>query len=200
MSVLSARTRQKAWDIALAVSITVLAWLLQLTVLSNFTFQGAFCNLPLTMTILWGFVFGSRMPGIHPDELRLKGASEIFFHQLTSGSFSGLLFGAFFAAIASASLPIYPLSYPLIGWICGYFSLKKINPETLLCIPLVLLATVLADFITAFQLAITGHADVFSHLAQIALPEALLNALIAPFVYFPMLRWHDFNRTEPVSS
>lgn len=196
MSVLSMRARQRAWDIGLIVFVSSLAWILQLTVLSNFTFQGAFCNLPLTMTILWGFVFGSRMPPILPDELRTKTSKEIFIHQLSSGSLSGFLFGAFFAAIYSSALPIYPICYPLIGWIAGYFSLKNINPETLLCIPLVLLATVFSDFITAFQLALTGHADVFPHLAQIALPEALLNALIAPFVYFPMRHWHDFARQE----
>jgi len=196
MAVLSMKTRKKTWDIALTVFVAFLAWILQLTVLSRFSFQGASCNLLLVMTILWGFVFGSRMPIILPDELRTKSARAIFLHQLASGSTSGFLFGAFVAAIYSSNLPVYPICYPLIGWITGYFSMKNINPETLLCIPLVLLATVLADFLTASQLMLCGYADVFPHLAQIALPEALLNALIAPFVYFPICHWHDFDRAE----
>lgn len=200
MAVLSMRAREKAWDVALAVFIAGLAWLLQITVLSYFSFQGAFCNLPLTISILWGFVFGSQMPPLLPDELRTRTSKAIFLHQLSSGSVSGLLFGAFFAAIYASVLPIYPVAYPIIGWVTGYFAMKNLNPETLMCIPLVLLATVAAEVITALQLFITGHADVFPHLAQIALPEALLNALIAPFVYFPMWHWHEFNRSEQGAS
>lgn len=196
MSVLSMRARQKAWDIGLTVCVSTLVWILQQAVLTNFTFQGAFCNLPLTMTILWGFVFGSRMSPILPDELRSRSVKEIFLHQLSSGSFSGFIFGAFIAAIYSSMLPLYPVSYPIIGWVTGYFCMRNVNPETLLCIPLVLLATVLADFIMAAQLILCGHADVLPHLSQIALPEALLNALIAPFIYFPMRHWYDFNRSE----
>ena len=193
MSVLSMRARQKAWDIALIIFVSALAWILQLAVLSSFTFQGAFCNLPLTMAILWGFVFGSKSPAIRPEELRTRTAKEIFVRQLGAGSVSGFLFGAFIAAMYSSALPLYPVSYPIIGWIAGYFSLRKVNPDTLLCIPMVLLGTVFADFVTAFQLVLTGHADVFPQLSRIALPEALMNALIAPFVYFPMRHWLDFS-------
>lgn len=200
MAVLSMRTRKKAWDMSLAVCLAFFAWVLQLTVLSNFTFQGAFCNLPLTMTILWGLVFGSPMPPITPDELRVRSAKQIFLRQLGSGSVGGCLFGAFFAAVYASMLPVYPISYPIIGWVAGYFNMRNLNPETLICLPVVLLATVFANFITAFQLVATGHADVFPHLAQIALPEALLNALIAPFVYFPLRRWHDFANAERIGA
>lgn len=192
MALLSSRARQRTWDVGLTVCVAGLAWFLQTTVLNDFSFQGAFCDLPLVMTILWGFVFGSHLPPIGPDELRTKSAREIFLHQAASGSLTGLLFGAFVAAIYSSVLPIYPVTYPVIGWVCGYFSMRNLNPEALMCIPVVLIATVAAEIAMAFQLFLTGHADVFPHLAQIVLPEALLNALIAPFVYLPMRSWHDF--------
>ncbi|SRR5579875_220825 len=192
MALLSSRARQKAWDIGLTVCVAALAWFLQTTVLNELAFQGAFCNLPLVLTILWGFVFGSRMPPILADDLRTRSAREIFLHQAASGSGSGLLFGAFIAAIYSSVLPVYPLCYPVTGWACGYFCMRNLNPEVLMCIPVVLVATVAAELMMALQLHMTGHAGVFPHLAQIVLPEALLNALIAPFVYFPMRSWHEF--------
>ena len=200
MTVLSERARVRYWQIGAAVCIALLSWILQITVLNNFSFGGAVCNLPLTMTILWGFVFGSQVPQLSPDKLRTKSVGAVFAHQLSAGSSSGLLFGALFAAIAASQLPIYTISYPLIGWITGYFSPRNVNPETLLCMPMVLLASVLANIITAGQLAAGGHADIFPHLSQIALPEAVLNAIIAPFIYFPLRHWHDYNRSATNST
>jgi hypothetical protein len=52
----------------------------------------------------------------------------------------------------------------------------------------------------AWQLWFCGRPGVFEHLAHIALPEGLLNALIAPFVYFPMRRWYDFSSVEQATS
>ena len=31
----------------------------------------------------------------------------------------------------------------------------------------------------------------FQHLSSFILPEALLNSIIAPFIYFPMRSWYD---------
>jgi len=138
------RARKRFSDVSLTAVTGSLAWLLQLTVLNNFVFQGAICNLPLTLTIVWGSVFGSTMPEIGPEELRLSSSAEIFVHQLLSGSRSGALFGAFIGALYASVLPVYPLCFPLIGWITGYFCLRSLNQETLICIPLTLLATVAA--------------------------------------------------------
>src|SRR5271163_3937027 len=98
MAVLSMRTRKRVWDVALAVVVAGSVWLLQLTVLNNLTFQDVICNLPLTMTILFGFVYESALPPIRPDELRTSTAGEIFLRQSMSGSLAGLLMGSFFAA------------------------------------------------------------------------------------------------------
>src|SRR5262250_2454884 len=99
MALLSMRARKRSQDIALTALVGGLTWILQLTVLTNLTFQEAVCNLPLTLTILWGFVFGSPMPPIAADELRTKSAGEIFLHQLLSGSVSGALVGGFLGAL-----------------------------------------------------------------------------------------------------
>jgi hypothetical protein len=66
------------------------------------------------------------------------------------------------------------------------------NQAALMTIPLVLCASVLAEFITAGQLTLSGRAEVFNHFMTIALPESILNALIAPIIYLPMRRWYEF--------
>jgi rod shape-determining protein MreD len=197
MAVLSMRARKRYWDVALTTLTGSLAWMLQTALLNNFVFQGAIVNLPLTLTLVIGSVVGSPLPDISNDELRNCSTGEIFVRQALAGSIAGLLFGAFIGALYASVLPVYPLCYPAIGWAAGYFCLRKLNQETLVCIPLVLLGTVAAELMMALQLAALGRADAFAHLAQIALPEALLNAIIAPFVYFPARRYYDFFYADP---
>jgi cell shape-determining protein MreD len=82
----------------------------------------------------------------------------------------------------------------VIGWIAGYFSLKNFNQAAFLCIPLVLLLTFLAEIIMAGQMAIVGRPDVIGHFVTIGIPEALLNALIAPVIFIPMRGWFEFSQ------
>ncbi len=198
MAILSMKTRKKAIDLAIVTLACSAAWILQLTVLNQLFFQGAICNLPLTVTMLWGYVVGSSLPELRADQLRILPVSAIFLRQLLSGSVTGLLVGALFAALYSSVSPVYPIAFPLIGFITGYFSMKNLNQETLFCIPLTLLATVMAEGIMALQLGAIGRPYVFDHLSHMILPEALLNALIAPFVYFPLRDWYEFRRSEAV--
>lgn len=198
MAILSMKTRKKAIDLAIITLACSAAWILQLTVLNQLFFQGAICNLPLTVTMLWGYVVGSSLPELRADELRILPVSAIFLRQLLSGSVTGALVGALFAALYSSVSPVYPLAFPLIGFITGYFSMKNLNQETLFCIPLTLLATVMAEGIMALQLGAMGRPYVFDHLSHMILPEALLNALIAPFVYFPLRDWYEYRRSEAV--
>lgn len=196
MSVFSMQTRHKLVEIGLTLTVAFCAWIFQLTVINLFAFHGALCNLPLTITIIWGYVFGSSSLPITQGELRHKSTAYIFLRQLMQGSVSGALMGALVGSLYASMLPIYPVCYPLIGFICGYFCARNISSESLLCIPVVLLGTVAAEFIMAWQLSLAGRVDVFAHLAQIALPESLLNALIAPFIYFPIRSWQDFYLTK----
>jgi rod shape-determining protein MreD len=167
---------------------------MQLTILSKLTFSQVLCNLPLALTIVWGATFGSPMEKPTSDELRVASVGAIFVRQLLSGSISGAIVGGFFAALSCSVLPVYPVAYPVIGWISGYFSLKNFNQAAFLCIPLVLLLTFLAEIIMAAQLLLCGRPDVLSHFVTISFPEALLNALIAPVLFFPMRGWFEFTQ------
>lgn len=198
MALFSMRTRKKLTHYGLTALLGVAALVLQIGVLNNFPVHGVYCNLPLTVVIVWGAVFGSSMPPITPDELRLSTTGEIFLHQLASGSLTGLLAGAFLAALYSPMIPIFPVYFPIAGWFAGYFCLRNINKQNLLCIPLVFVITLLAETIMAWQLSIVGRSGVFDQLMQIAVPEASLNALIAPFIYFPMRRWYELTQSVRV--
>jgi rod shape-determining protein MreD len=197
MSFLSIQLRTRLGEILLAFTLIVFVWLLQTDIMNRVTITGLTCNLPLTVTIVWASVFGSPLNRLTPESLRDLTLAQVSFYQALTGSFSGALVGATFAALYASVLPIYPISYPVIGWLTGYFSLKRMNQAQapLISIPLVLLASVLAEFITAGQLTILGRSGVTNHFMAIALPESILNALIAPLIYLPMRRWYEFRTT-----
>lgn len=199
MAILSVRSRRRLWEISLTGVIVIFAWLVQLTVLSVLTFSDVLASLPLTFTIVWGSIFGSPMKSLTPEDLRTKTFGQIVTHQALSGSLSGLLVGAFFAALYSSVLPVYPISYPLVGWMVGYFSLKNFSQATILCLPVVLISTVVAESVMALQLAAIGRPDTLSHLASVVFPEALLNALMSPFIFFPMRGWYEFAQHSEVA-
>ncbi len=194
MGFLSIRGRRRLGEITIAAVILWVAWIMQLTILSNLTFSQVLCNLPLAMTIVWGATFGSPMEKPTSDELRIASVGAILIRQLLSGSISGAIVGGFFAALSCSVLPTFPVAYPIIGWISGYFSLKNFNQAAFLCIPLVLLLTFLAEIIMAAQLIAMGRPDVPAHFVTISFPEALLNALIAPVLFFPMRGWYEFSQ------
>jgi len=194
MDIFSIKGRRRMGAISIAAIILCVTWLIQLSILSKLTFSQVMCNLPLALTIVWGATFGSPMEKPTSDELRVSSVAAIFARQLLSGSISGCLVGAFFAALYCSIAPVFPVSFPVIGWVSGYFSLKNFNQAAFLCIPLVLLLTFLAELIMAGQLLIMGRPDVISHFVTISFPEALLNALIAPVLFFPMRGWFEFSQ------
>jgi len=189
------RARRRFWQIGLAAVILCFAWLTQLTVLSLLPLRAVLCSLPLMVTIVWGAVFGSPLQMPRPEELRRVPLGQIITMQILSGSLSGALVGAFFGALYASILPTYPVCFPLIGWVSGYFCLRNFNQGVLLCLPLVLLLSVFAEAIMACQLALAGRPDVWPHLVQIAVPEAIVNALLAPFVFIPMRAWYEFTKS-----
>lgn len=198
MAIFSMRTRRKMLNYGLTALVATTALVLQIGLLNNFPVHGVYCNLPLTIVIVWGAVFGSPMPPITPDELRLSTTGEVFLRQLASGSIVGFLVGAFFASLYTPMLPVFPAYLPIAGWIAGYFCLRNINKQNLLCIPLVFVMTLIAETLMAWQLSLIGRPGVFDHLMQIAVSEASLNALIAPFVYFPMRRWYELTQSARI--
>ncbi|MCC6978845.1 MAG: rod shape-determining protein MreD [Candidatus Melainabacteria bacterium] len=198
IQLMSIRARKRLGEIGFAGLIVVFAWLLQVTVLTKLSLDTMLCSLPLAITITWGAVFGSPLRKPTPEELRMQPVDQAIMMQIASGSVSGLIIGAIFASFYLTMLPIYPISYPIVGWLAGYFSLKSFNKATLLCIPLVLGGTVFAESITALQLHMIGRPEVLPRLAEIAFPEAILNSLIAPFIYFPMRAWFEFFTSRDV--
>ncbi len=188
----SIRVRKRLGEIGFAGLIVIFAWLLQITVLTKLSLDSVLCSLPLAITITWGAVFGSPLRKPTPEELRIQPVDQAIMMQIASGSVSGMIIGAIFASFYATVSPIYPVAYPIVGWLSGYFSLKSFNKATLLCIPLVLGGTVFAESISALQLHFVGRPDVLPRLAEIAFPEAILNSLIAPFIYFPMRAWFEF--------
>jgi hypothetical protein len=180
---------------------------MQMLVLNYLDIHGIISNLPLTLVIVWGLVFGSSLPGMTAMELRRRSLTEVFSRQLASGSHSGFLIGWFFSWLYFFIMPVYPLCFPLIGWASGYFCLRGLGQGNLLSIPVTFLLTLFAEVIMSWELVVFGgpldfaHPSrlmfaewskvVFDHLGTIILPEALLNSIIAPFIYFPMRRWYD---------
>lgn len=198
MAIFSMRTRRKLGGYALTALVVTSVYIIQTTIMNHFPVQGVYCNLPLTLVIIWGSVFGSPLPDITPDELRVSTLGQIFVRQMMSGSFAGALAGGLVAALYGPIINIFALEYPLAGWFAGYFCLRNLNKQNLLCMPLVFVITLLAESVMAWQLYLTGRAGTIDHLMQIAIPEAILNTVIAPFIYFPMRRWYDFSQTKTV--
>jgi len=195
MAIISMQARGKFWHFGLAAVVLVFAWLLQLTLLSIIPLRAVLCSVPMMVTIVWGAVFGSPLHMPRRDELHHVSLGQIVSIQALSGSVSGLLVGAFFGSLYASILPVYPVSFPIVGWIAGYFCLRNFNQGTLLCIPLVLLLSVLAESITAVQMMILHRPDVLPHLAQMAVTESIVNAMISPFVFYPLRVWYDLIQT-----
>lgn len=194
MAILSLNGRRKLTEVGLSIALVYFAWILQLTILSAITLKDVICNLPLTITIVWGAVFGSRLPSLTPDEIRQSSLSDVVLRQAVAGSLSAALIGATFGALYSCVIPTYPVYLPLIGWISGYFCLKNFSQASFLTIPFVFLATILAETLMALQLMALGRPDVMQNLVQIAVPEAAVNAIIAPLVFLPLRGWYDFSK------
>jgi rod shape-determining protein MreD len=185
--------RKKLESFFIVMGLMLIAWLLQITIVTYLPFCGAIANFPFVVAAVTGFVFGSPISNVTHEELRSRSTLIIFLHQLTRGSVAGMLAGAFAAALFNSILSVYPLSLPLVGWIAGYFCIRGLRQETLICIPMVLLATVLNEALNAWQFAASGYPQAYSELARIVMPEAVLNAIIAPFVYFPLRRWYEYS-------
>lgn len=174
--------------------LVMVVWIVQLAILSQLRLNDIQCNLVLTVTIVWAITFGSALEAPTIDELRLSTFKSVLIRQMLSGSVSGALLGLCFASLYASVLPVYPIAYPIVGWMGGYFSLKKFNQALIFCIPLVLIFTFLAEMITACQLALLQRPDFFENFVRVVIPEAALNSLIAPFVFFPMRGWIEFSK------
>src|ERR1700730_12047556 len=145
MAIFSMRTRRKLGGYALTALVVTSVYMIQTSLMNHFPVQGVYCNLPLTLVIIWGSVFGSPLPPISPDELRVSTLGQVFVRQMMSGSFAGALAGGLVAALYGPIINIFAIEYPLAGWFAGYFCLRSLNKQNLLCMPLVFVITLLAE-------------------------------------------------------
>jgi len=198
MFLLSIKARNHLWELSLTFAVICCIWFLQSTVLTRLSLHSLFCNLPLTFIIIWASIFTSSAQSLSSDDIKVRPLMAIILYQTISGSVSGALVGAVFAALYASIIPVYLISYPAIGWVAGYFSLKKVQHGAFYSIVLVFLGTILAEFITTCQLMVLGRTEVINCFAQIAIPEAVLNALIAPFIFVPLRAWYDFRMEREV--
>lgn len=207
MAIVSMRSKKRLVEVSVSALMCLSALFLQMLVLNYLGIHGSICNLPLTLTIVWGLVFGSSLAPLTAVELRRRSLKDVFMRQLLSGSHSGFLIGWFYAWMYySIFARVFPLSFPLIGWASGYFCLRGIGQGNLLCIPLTFVLTIVGEAIISWQLSAPSVVNkiliganlevynvslVYEHLKLFILPEALLNSVIAPFIYFPLRSWAD---------
>lgn len=196
MAIMSMRSRKRTFEVAAAALLCLSAFLVQTLLLNRFFFSGVICSLPLTITIVWGLVFGSPLPRITAHELRKKSLAQIFVRQLAAGSPGGMLLGLFFAGLYASLIPHYPVAFPLIGWIAGYVCLRSLSQGNLLCVPLTFVLTVAAEGLMSWELVLLKRTAVFEHLAVVVFPEALINAIIAPFIYIPLRQWYEISEGQ----
>lgn len=201
------RSKKRVLEMSLSILLCVIVFMMQMLVLNYFGIHGSICNLPLTLTIVWGLAFGSSLKNLTAVELRRRSFREIFSRQLAAGSHSGFLIGWLFSWLFAAIMPVYPIYFPIIGWAAGYFCLRSLGQGNLLAIPMTFILTIVAELLMCWELyaiyfvlhyhsakpdeMVAQFHALFDHLNTFILPEALLNSIIAPFLYFPMRRWYD---------
>lgn len=202
MAIVSMRSKKRLLEVAVSTLLCISAFLIQMLVLNYFGIHGSICNLPLTLTIVWGLVFGTRLANLTATELRRRSLAEVFSRQLASGSHGGFLVGWFFSWLYFSVMPVYPIAFPLVGWSAGYLCLRGLGQGNLLSIPMTFILTIFAEAVMSWELfameraGIFSNQNVFEHLSSFILPEALLNSVIAPFIYFPMRAWYDMVEGE----
>ena len=153
--------------IYLKIAIIVTALLIQLTLANSFTIQGLKPDLILIVVIIFSL---------------LQGAEE----GCISGFASGLLQDIF----SSGLLGVNALVKTIIGFTCGILR-NKIFPEHILfLIPIITFAASIGQSILIFFVlrAFGIEYGLAWSLKQIALPEALFNCLLSPFVFLIVVK------------
>ncbi len=190
MNVFSISTRQKLFLIFLMVSFAYVAWLIQLIFIVKLKLSHSIANLPLTIVIVTGLMANKKRLKYPPGQIAKLSLRELIKSQFKNGSLVGLGLGAFMASLEKSLTGSFPVSYIFVGYLSGYFSLRNFNWPVILIIPLVFMFSILSECIYAIQLfQIPG---VYNHLIRFAMVEASLNALIAPFVYYPINTLYEF--------
>ncbi len=152
--------------------VTALA-LIQEAALAPLSILGGRPDLVFIAVAVWAFLRGP-----------VEGSVWAFFGGIMLDLFSGGPFGAFTLALVLVSL--------LMGRQWG----QELGSTVLQLLLLTLINCFVYHIILLLTLLLSGYAVDWSYgLSQIAAPSALLNAVLAPFAYWP-LAWLD-RRTRP---
>lgn len=144
----------------------LISFLLQSTLLSQFTIGGITPNLIIIVTASLGLLLGRR-------------------YGMISGFIVGLIVDIFFGRI----LGVYALLYMVVGYANGFFRKVLFPGDFKLPLALIIgsdLAFGHACYILMFLLR--GDFEYLYYLTSIILPEVIYTTIIAIF-YFPLIKW-----------
>lgn len=153
--------------IYLKIGIIVFTLLIQLTLINLFTIQGLKPDLILLVVIVFSL---------------LKGAEE--------GAISGFASGLLQDIFSSGLLGINALAKTVMGFICGVLKERIFAEHILFIIPVITFLVSISQSMLIF-LVLNAFGVEYSlvwSLKQVAIPEALYNSLLAPFIFLAVKR------------
>lgn len=153
--------------IYLKIGIIVFTLLIQLTLINLFTIQGLKPDLILLVVIVFSL---------------LKGAEE--------GAISGFASGLLQDIFSSGLLGINALAKTVMGFICGVLKERIFAEHILFIIPVITFLVSISQSMLIF-LVLNAFGVEYSlvwSLKQVAIPEALYNSLLVPFIFLAVKR------------
>lgn len=153
--------------IYLKIGIIVFTLLIQLTLINLFTIQGLKPDLILLVVIVFSL---------------LKGAEE--------GAISGFASGLLQDIFSSGLLGINALAKTVMGFVCGVLKERIFAEHILFIIPVITFLVSISQSMLIF-LVLNAFGVEYSlvwSLKQVAIPEALYNSLLSPFIFLAVKR------------
>ncbi len=153
--------------IYLKIGIILVILLIQLTLINSFTIQGVKPDLILLVVMVFSL---------------LQGAEE--------GSISGFASGLLQDVFSSGLLGINALAKTIIGFVCGILRAKVFAEHILFIIPVITFIASIGHCILIFLVlrAFGTEYNLAWSFKKVALPEALYNSLLSPFVFLAVKR------------
>jgi len=151
----------------LKIGIIIITLIIQLTIVNLFSIQGLKPDLILLVVIVFSLLHGAGEGAI-------------------SGFTSGLLQDIF----SSGLLGVNALVKTIIGFICGVLKINIFAEHILFIIPIITFLASISQCVLIFfilQAFGTEYNFIWS-LKQVAIPEALYNSLLSPFVFLIIKR------------
>jgi rod shape-determining protein MreD len=141
-----------------------------------------------------------RVMGYWPDILVALVACYGLYFGASKGGYIGFATGLIQDVVFGFPLGINAISKTVVGFMSGLGE-EKINKEfPFISIPLVIVATLVHDFIYLLSYKLTGvQVQVFNSLYQWLAPMVIINGVAAPFIYNIIIRsnewvFRNFNR------